>query len=187
MNKFELKKGETLLWEGRPESFSLFDCCVTPSLLKDLLVSLIGGLLIVAEYWFCSGRGPLRPGIFWIPAMLVCVPLVRVFSDAFILNRSRYYATNRRLAIVNSVVKDVEYTRIPEAAFKTDRAGHTSLLCGGKAVLAGDSSFRERAVVGLDALIGEDTVCDSFAFYAVDDPDALNSALKNILSVSPVS
>ena len=187
MKNFELKRGETLLWEGRPEPFSLFDRCITPSLLKDMLVSLIGGLLIVAEYWLCSGRGALPVSVFWIPAMLVCVPLVRIVCDAVLLNRTRYYATDRRLAVVNSCVKDVAYPRIPEAAFKKDRAGHTSLLCGKKALFAGDSSFRERTVIGLDALIGEDTLCDSFAFYAVDDADALSSALKTVLSVSPAS
>ena len=184
MSKFDLQPGETVLWQGRPEAFRTLDRCVTPTLLKDLLVSLIGGALIVAEYWFCSGKAALRPTILWIPALLLCVPIIHLILDVIRLQRTEYYVTDRRLAVVGHDVRDVEYSRIREAALRKDRAGHTSLLCGGKALAAGDASYRERTVVGLDALIGDDTVCDSFAFYAVDQPESLKASLAGVLPLA---
>ncbi|MBQ9661596.1 MAG: hypothetical protein IJV40_00430 [Oscillospiraceae bacterium] len=181
MAKLNLQADETILWQGVPEAFKALDKSVTPALVKNMIVSLLGGAFIVAEYWLCSGRRSLSPAIFWIPAILVCVPIFFLITDVIKLRRTRYYVTDRRLAVVNRTVKDVELFRIREASLKGDRSNHMSLLCGKKALSGSDNSYRERTVVGLDALIGDDTECDSFAFYAVDHPDRLKAALTGLV------
>lgn len=182
MKHLSLQPGEKILWQGRPEPFRLLDNCQISHLLRDMLVSFVGGLLNVALFWLCSGREPVPPAVYSIVVLLVLLPPLRLVLDAIRLHHTEYLATDRRLLVIDrSTVRDVAYSRIRQAAFRRDTAGHTSLLCGEKALTGGSWSYRERTVVGLDALDGDDTVCDSFVFFAVAQPEPLRQVLKDRL------
>ena len=182
--KARLEPGEKILWQGAPESFRLLDKSNTGSFLKEICICLLGGAAIAAEYWFFSGRQALPKELLWIVFLLVAVPVCFLISDALKLRRTKYYVSDRRLAVVNTSVKDVAFFRIQEASLKQDSCGHTTLLCGGKALRGPASSYRARTVLGLDALDGDDTICDSFAFYAVSQPEELKKALSGVLPLS---
>ena len=182
--KASLEPGEKILWQGAPEPFRLLDKSNTGSFLKEICTCLLGGAAIAAEYWFFSGRRALPIELLWIVLLLVAVPVCFLISDALKLRRTKYYVSNRRLAVVNNAVKDVALFRIQEASLKQDSCGHATLLCGGKALRGPASSYRARTVLGLDALDGDDTVCDSFAFYAVTQPEELKKALSGVLPLA---
>ena len=181
----KLEPGETILWQGKPEKFDVLDQTNKGVFLKDICSCLLGSVLIAAEYWFFSGREAVPPMLLlWIVLPLVAVPVCFLITDTMKLRRTRYYVTDRRLAVVDRTVKDVAFSRIQEASLKQDVCGHTSLLCGKKALRGKAASYRERTVLGLDALDGDDTVCDSFAFYAVSKPEELKKALSGVLTLT---
>ena len=182
--KASLEPGEKILWQGTPESFRILDKTNIGSFLKDICTCLLGSAVIAAEYWYFSGMRALPVELLWITLLLVAVPVCFLISDTLKLRRTRYYVSDRRLAVVNSSVKDVAFFRIQEASLKQDSCGHTTLLCGGKALHDKASSYRARTVLGLDALDGDDTTCDSFAFYAVHQPAELMKALSGVLPLS---
>ena len=182
--KARLEPGEKILWQGTPESFQLLDRTNIGSFLKDICTCLLGGAAIAAEYWYFSGMRALPMELLWIVLLLVAVPVCFLISDTLKLRRTKYYVSDRRLAVVNNSVKDVAFSRIREASLKQDSCGHTTLLCGPKALRDHASSYRARTVLGLDALDGDDTICDSFAFYAVNQPEELKNALSGVLSLS---
>ena len=181
MQTFELQPGETILWEGKTDAFHTLDTCYTLPLLRNMLIFLLGGIGSGALCVLLSEYKTVSAGVFLLPLILLIIAPLRLVLDAAVLRRTRYFATDRRLVAVGRSVKDVTYSRIREAGFATDRAGCTSLLCGKKALAGTPWSYRERAVIGLDALDGDDTICDSFAFYAVDDADRLRAVIQDYL------
>ena len=184
MHTFDLQPDEQILWEGKPENFRILDTCHTLPLLRSMLIFLLGGALIGACAVLLSEHKTVNGNVYAIMLLFAAIAPLRLALDAAALRRTRYYATDRRLVTVGKTVQDVAYSRIREAGFTTDGAGHTSLLCGTKALTGAPWSYRERTVVGLDALEGENTICDSFAFYAVDDADGLRAVLKDRLPLS---
>ena len=184
MRTFDLQPDEQILWEGKPENFRTLDACHTLPLLRSVLIFLLGGALIGACAVLLSESKTLNGDVYAILLLFAIIAPLRLVLDAAALRRTRYYATDRRLVAVGKNVQDVAYSRIREAGFVTDAAGHTSLLCGAKALAGAPWSIRERTVVGRDALEGETTICDGFAFYAVDDADGLRAVLENRLPLS---
>ena len=68
--------------------------------------------------------------VFLVVFILCGIPAFNFLGDAHKLRKTVYLATDRRLIVLRDSVHDMKYACIHEAAFRMDRDGHVSLLCG---------------------------------------------------------
>ena len=178
-----LKVGETVLWKGDPEKFDMIDGTHRAVLLKKLLISMAISILLACLYvWYTIHTGrQVSTGFAGAIAACGLISPMTVFTDAISISRMHYAATDQRLIIYEDSVRQMDYYRIKDAIFVTDKEGHTSLLCGKNGVKAGAAKARSLTVYG-DVNESESTDdCKNFAMYAVDDPDGLRKALRKQL------
>ncbi|MBP5169073.1 MAG: hypothetical protein ILP14_07710 [Oscillospiraceae bacterium] len=132
----QLLEDEQLLWTGCPESFNTFDKTNKPSIVFGLVIKalFILGILFMFLYSAQNG-GSKQPGIF------ICIIAFAVFTvlNPFLIARrlrkkTIYGLTNKRIIRSGSTDNAVPYERIKKATLDTDKDGHTTLLCGERAV-----------------------------------------------------
>lgn len=176
---------ETLLWSGRPEKFKILDTTYKPVFIFRCVLCVV--ILIAVEVLYITTAISMNAGIKW--GLVAVIFAACAASPILFLARSQklkkyfYAATNTRLIIVTEQLKEIQYRRIPVCAFKTDADGHTSLLCGEKAVASKPGKWRELAFFGNP---GDDGIapCEKFAFYAVADPDELRKTLSGKVQIT---
>ena len=179
-----LKAGEELLWSGKAESFKILDATNKPVFVfRSILCAVI---CVVVEILYVIGANSTGAGVKW--ALVAVLFIACAASPILFLFRSRklrkilYAATDTRLMIVSDQVMSVDYPRIPKCAFRKDADGHTTLLCGEKAISSKPGKWRELSVFGNPGDDGT-SPCQKFAFYAVDDPEGLRAALTGRVSI----
>ena len=174
-----LKEGEHLLWTGKPESYKILDKTNKPAFLRRCLIWAIicfGLEIMYVRIMLASGTG-IKWGVMAV-FFVVCASIPGLF-----LFRSRqirkfvYAATDRRLLIVSDQVREMAYERIPECALKIDKDGHTTVLCGKKAIAAKPGRWRKFTYC-VDPNDNGVAPGAKFGFYAVDEPDELRRALS---------
>lgn len=184
MLKAALEKDEQILWQGKAEPFETLDNTHRKSF---TIKATVGGLiaLFVSVLYVLASKGiGIKPFVFVLVFLLCGIPASNVLGDASKLRKITYYATDRRLIILRDSVRDMRYSSIHEACFKTDSDGHVSLLCGEEAIKMKPEKWRETAIVGQGATEGPE--CIRFVFYAPTDPEALKAVLNKHLSF-PIS
>lgn len=179
-----LKAEEHLLWSGKPENFEILDATNKPVFIfRCILCAVILAAVELLYILMAIGSGA---GIKWGVAAVLAIACA--LSPILFLTRSRklrkfiYAATDTRLIIVSDQVKEIEYRRIPGCAFKTDADGHTTLLCGAKAISSKPGKWRELTFFGDPGDDGT-SPCGKFAFYAVETPEALRAVLDGKIPV----
>ena len=176
-----LQPEEKLLWESEPDTFKMLDQTYqSSSILKTLICAIIGIGLCVG-YVVAAGAGNVKPLVIVI-ILLICgaVPFGE-FSDARNLRKAAYAATDKRLIVLASSAKGVEYEKIQEAVIRRDAAGHMTLLGSPDAVKSKPSKWRLYTVSGPILNSDNDQICDRFAMYAVKDLSGLEKVLRDKL------
>ena len=179
-----LNVGEKVLWKGGPEKYKILDKTNTQTfILRCALCALI--CILVEISYILMARYSEVDILWWLIGLIF---IGCVTSPILFLLRSRklrkhvYVVTNTRLLILKDPVMMVSYRRIQECALKTDADGHTTLLCGNKAVTSKPRKWREISYFG-DVGGAETDPCSTFAFYAVQRPDELRIALAGKVQI----
>ncbi|MBR4475044.1 MAG: hypothetical protein IKS55_15590 [Oscillospiraceae bacterium] len=178
-----LEPGEQILWQGGTEAFETLDNTHKKSFAVKAIIGSLVAILISAVYVFAViNTAPINYFVFLVVFILCGIPAFNFLGDAHKLRKTVYLATDRRLIVLRDSVHDMKYACIHEAAFRMDRDGHVSLLCGDEAMKLKPEKWREAAVVGQRVTEGPD--CHRFVFYAPSDPEALKDILNAHLSFS---
>lgn len=179
-----LRVEEHLLWSGKPEKFEILDATNKPVFIFRCILCAV--ILVAVELLYILTAIGSGAGIKWGVAAVLAIACA--LSPILFLTRSRklrkyiYAATDMRLIIVTDQVKEIVYQRIPRCAFKMDADGHTTLLCGEKAIRSKPGKWRELAFFGNPGDDGT-SPCDKFAFYAVETPEELRAVLEGKVPV----
>lgn len=178
-----LEVGEQILWQGKAEPFETLDKTHRKSFAVKAIVGGLIAIIISIVYIFAViNTAPIKFFVFLVVFILCGIPAFNVLSDASKLRKTAYLATDRRLISVRDSVHDMKYDCIHEAAFRMDRDGHVSLLCGDEAMKLKPEKWREAAVVGQRVTEGPD--CHRFVLYAPTEPDVLKEILNTHLPFS---
>ena len=174
-----LKEGEHLLWTGRPEPYKILDKTNTPAFVQRCLICAIiclGLEILYVRTMLASGTG-IKWGVMAV-FFVICasVPVLFLFHSRRV-RKFVYAATDQRLLIVSDQVREMAYERIPECALKTDKDGHTTVLCGKKAIAAKPGRWRKLTYC-VDPNDNGVATGTKFGFYAVDEPDELRRVLS---------
>lgn len=181
--QISLEPGEQILWQGKPEPFKTLDKTHKKSFAVKASIGGLIAIIISAVYVLAViNTAPIKIFVFPVVFILCGIPAFNLLGDASKLRKTVYLATDRRLISVRDSAHDMKYTCIHEAAFRTDRDGHVSLLCGDEAMKLKPEKWREAAVVGQRATEGPG--CHRFVFYAPTDTDVLKAILNEHLSFS---
>ncbi len=176
-----LHKEEKILWEGKAEPFTTLDRTHKNAYLKKLCITLAVTLALLLLYFTTVSE--VEPFIVAVMLFLAAYICIKPLTEARQLRSARYLVTDERLVLITDEVVNVVYTDIPMAAIRTDADGHSSLLCGQRAIAAAPQQRRSFAATG--AVIDMDSqLCDSLIFYAVADIAGMKEALRPYLTVN---
>ena len=182
-----VKNGEKLLWKGQASPTATLNKTYKKRLtsLVVIIVCVLAVLLALFMMMAKHQNVPMNWVFFCLVAVLAFLPVINLFSDAGKVSKAVYIATDKRLIAVTDGEKTISYDRVTEAAFRTDDDGLTTFLCGTKAVGSRPYTWRDRTCRGNQSTKEEEAAnkpCESFAFYAVNDPEGLKAVLKDRLS-----
>lgn len=178
-----LMEGEQLLWTGRPEAFETFDRTNKTSLITWLIVKIVLVLGLTITYVSAQSKDTLRPGIIIVVLLFAAFAVINPFLVARRLRKKTLYGlTNKRVMRSGAYDEAVPYERIRSAVLRTDADGHTTLLCGPRAVNLKPRLWRAEAdasfINNLDA-----PEADRVIFYAMPMSDELQSLLEKYLPI----
>lgn len=178
-----LMEDEQLLWVGRPEAFETFDRTNKTSLIVGLIVKVVVALGLIITYVAYQDEGSLKPGIIIVILLFAILGVINPFLYARRLrNKTIYGLTNKRVMRSGVYDEAVPYERIKSAVLRTDADGHTTLLCGPRAVNLKPRQWRGEAdasfINSLDAPEAARVI-----LYAVPMSDELNSLLEKYLPI----
>ena len=178
-----LRVGEKVLWKGEAAEFATFNKTYKSAFLRRTVLSMgVAVLLAVLYFVFAKSTGRV-PDLRLVGICLLCgaISPVTVTTDAGQIRRFRYAATDQRLMVYESTLRQMDYRRIKEAKFITDKDGLTTLVCGSRGVQSSPSKWRSLTVYGdVNEQSGMDP-CKCFVMYAVDDPEGLRRVLREKL------
>lgn len=127
---------EELLWMGSPEAFDTLDKTNKTSIIVGLVIKVLVILGILLTFVFSAqSANNTKPGVFLFILAFGVFALVNPFLIARRLRRKTIYGlTNKRIIRSGATDNAVPYERIKKAVLRMDDDGHTSLLCGSRAV-----------------------------------------------------
>ena len=180
----QLLDNEQLLWTGRPEPFDTLDKTNKTSIIVGLVIKALVtlGLLLV---FFISGKN--SGGVQW--GVIICILAIgayAILSPFLIARRLRgktiYGLTDKRVIRSGAMDNAVPYERIKKAVPRTDKDGHTSLLCGSRACDLKPRQWRGEADAAFINNNGEPEA-SRVILYALPMDDALKSLLNQYLPI----
>ena len=176
-----LHKDEKILWEGKAEPFVTLDRTHKQAYLKKAVITLAVSLTLAVLYFMVVAEiNPVIPAAILLVAGYICL---KPILDARKLRRARYLITTERLVLITDEVVNAVYSDIPVATVRKDADGHSSLLCGRRAIAIPPEQRRNYAVTG--AIFDMDTkICDSLIFYAISDAEKVKEILRPYLTVN---
>lgn len=130
-----LLEDEQLLWTGCPEPFETLDKTNKTSIIVGLVVKALVTLGLLVMFFFSTQNGGSRhPGVFIIILAFAAFAFLNPFLIARRLRKKTIYGlTDKRIMRAGATDNSVPYERIKNAVLRTDKDGHTSLLCGPRA------------------------------------------------------
>ena len=142
-----LMKDEQLLWTGRPESFEVLDKTNKSGIIIGSIIKILITLGILAFYIISNlEKGSIMPGIVVFILAFGIFSLINPFLVARrMLKKTIYGLTDKRILRSGANNEAVPYERIKSAVLRTDKDGHTSLLCGPRAVNLKPKKWRSEA------------------------------------------
>ena len=181
-----LAKDEKLLWCGRPEPFETLDKTYKSSIVLSLVIKGLITVSIFAAYIIGSiAAGSTQIPILAALVMMSAFALVYPFLTAGHLRSKKIYGlTDRRiLRIGENNTESVPYSRIKNAALRSDADGHTSLLCGERTVKLRPTHWRNVAD-GPFSNDEKEPEAESVVLYALPMDDKLRAILEEKLPLS---
>jgi len=173
-----LLEGEQLLWVGAPESFETLDKTNKTGIIVGIILKAVVTLFLIYSFSFAQGSGSVNLGIIAVILVFATLALINPFLIARRLrNRTVYGLTDRRVLRAGTFDEAVPYDRIQSAVLRTDADGHTSLLCGPRAVNLKPRQWRAEA----DAAFinsGDDPEAARVILFALPMDDALRALLE---------
>lgn len=177
--KEELRSGEKLLWQTKPEEFETLDAThKKPVLVKSVLIICIVAALCVIYVIYANSKSiDIKPALIAIAMVCAVVGAINFIFESRKLKKIIYAITDQRIIFGDDILKSLEFSKINKLELKSDADGHTSILFGDIAIKAKAHQWRSLAVA--DAYIDSDTgFCTRFVMYALPDAEQV----KNILS-----
>ena len=180
--KEELRAGEEILWKGKPEKFETLDVTHKNAIIiKAIIICGVVLALCVAYAVFTISKGiEFKFGLVAIAIAIAVYTSIHGLIEGKNMAKVDYVITDQRMMVVSSVAKGVEYAAIKEAEFRTDADGHTSLLCGERAIKSKPHNWRMLTLGGAHLEL-ETGLCESFVFYAIPDVDRVKRILSDFL------
>ena len=184
--KDSLEPGEEILWSAQPAAFKALDKTHKNYYTRRSIIAAVVTLAIIAVYLYSAISS--GAGIKWgVVVVLVAVGVYAVVSPVLDVNKLRkcaYVLTNEKLILVTpSDVRSVALSSIPTAKLAVDEDGHKSLLCGPDAEKLAPCKRRVATLTGA-LLDQQNSMCDRFVFYAVNDPEGLKKAAAGYLTIA---
>ncbi len=154
-----LLDGEELLWTGRPESFDTFDKTNRNSIIAGLVIKVIIVLGLLLTLLSIKEIDIKQICMF---GFVIAITLFSMLNPFLIAGRLRkrtlYGLTNKRILRAGTNDVAVPYTRIKSARLGKDPDGHTTLLCGERAIHLKPKQWRGEA--------------DAFFIDSLSEPEA---------------
>ena len=171
--KEHLNEDEKVLWSGKAEPVDTLDPVYKPSFILKASIALVIIVVIVIALVMASKKSgtEIQFGMILIVSALAVIAPIQVLADASRVRKLNYLVTNQRLLVQrDESIRGVSFDRIDCAAFRTDKAGKTSFLCGKDALKAKEAKYREIAVLSASVSdYGEEgKAVEKFGFYALD-------------------
>lgn len=186
MLKEALRSDEKLLWSGRPERFETLDKTHKSSFYRKIVWSVAICAAVLALYIIMALKNgaDIKPVVIIVVVACGVLGPMSFFSDASKLRKNVLYAvTDKRLILVREGVRDMDFSRIKSASLRRDADGHTSLLCGERALKAKPDKWRAASLLAQGSGDGEDELCENFAFYALPESPELDTILFQHLPI----
>jgi len=180
-----LMEGEQLLWVGTPEPFETLDRTNKTGIVIGLVIKAVVALGLLAAYFIgMRGNGSVKPGIVIFILAFAAFAVLNPFIIAGRLRKKTIYGlTDRRVMRSGALDEAVPYDRIKRAALRTDADGHTSLLCGARAMKLKPRKWRSEA----DACFindSDDPEAERVILFALPEDDELRALIKKYLPIA---
>lgn len=177
-----LMEGEQLLWTGRPESFETLDKTNKTSIIVGLVIKAIITLGILLLFIISAQEnGGVKPGVIAFILAFAAFAFANPFLIARRLRKKTLYGlTDKRIMRAGANDQAVPYDRIRNAVLRTDADGHTSLLCGPRAVRLKPRQWRGEADASFINTAGEPEA-ERVILYALPMDDKLKGLLNKYL------
>lgn len=177
-----LMADEQLMWTGRPEDFDTLDKTNKTSIIVGLVIKVIVTVGIILLFCFSAQNGSKSgPGVYFFILAFAAFAVLNPFLIARRLRRKTIYGlTNKRIMRSGTTDNAVPYERIKKAVLRMDDDGHTSLLCGSRAVNLKPRKWRGEA----DASFidnRDEAEANRVILYALPMDDTLKDILKKHL------
>lgn len=182
-----LASDEKLLWAGRPESFDAMDKSNKPAFKNSCIKAVVIFAVLIGAYLWAAAAvsAEIMPGLIAFFVLIAAFKPISFFTDAAKLRKYVSYAvTDRRLIVCKDDVREMPLRLVNQARLMTDEDGHTSLVCGRKAIEGKQSAWRDASLFCQNLSEKDTADCESFVFYAVEDLEGLKAALEGVLKLS---
>ncbi|MBP5169043.1 MAG: hypothetical protein ILP14_07560 [Oscillospiraceae bacterium] len=179
-----LMENEQLLWTGQPKSIETLDKTNKTSIVVGSIVKALITLGIIMVFIFSGQeKGTISPGIIVVILAFGIFALVNPFLTARRLRKKTIYGlTDKRVMRSGATDEAVPYERIKNAVLRSDKDGHTSLLCGPRAVNLKPRKWRGEA----DASFinnADDPEAARVILYALPMDDKLKELLNRYILI----
>lgn len=172
----EILEKEKVLWRGRPEEFVTLDQTYKPGfVIRTIVCSAIAVGLTAAYLLYMKGQN-----ISYLVLLIlwgICgYSVLKDFLDASKLRKAEYIVTENYIIFSGKDSFAAEKKYIGAYQFKTDAAGHTSLLAG-NAIQDKPTKWR-MASVSEPVLEDDAEIYNRFVMYGIRDVDGLKAAME---------
>ena len=174
-----LYEGEQLLWSGAP-SMKMLDATHSAAYGVKTVVSVFAAVAFLLYYMLGVQAGTIhfKPMVIVLLLVLVGVVLAPDWMDVGKLNKAVYGVTDRRLmTLINGNVHSVEFAKITEYKFDTDKDGQVTLMCGKSGMKARPSRRRLQTIFGT-RMTDDGTAVDRFVMYGIPEADKVEALMK---------
>ena len=179
-----LMEDEQLLWVGTPESFETLDKTNKTSIIVGTTIKVVVTLFLFFCFTYGQDKGDVKPGIIAVILVFAVLALINPFVIARRLRKKTLYGlTDKRVMRTGTFDEAIPYDRIKTAVLRTDRDGHTSLLCGSRAVNLKPRQWRGEA----DASFinsNDDSEAARVILFALPIDSKLKALLEKYLPIS---
>lgn len=180
--KVILEKDEKVLWQGKPGAFKVLDITHKAAFIKKAVITACVAAAFIVFY-FLANKGDFKPVVVLVPIVCGAYIVLNDLLEARKVRKASYFVTDKRLIVLKGDTSSAVYADIPCAALRKDSDGHSTLLCGERAMKAAPNKWR--GLSGAGVINNLDTkLCDSLVMYNVEDPETLREVLKPYLTLN---
>lgn len=182
-----LKDDEVLLWSDKPEKFDTKDKTNKNTILTTIIASF--SIAVAVSYIYLNAALSKCTDPKWVLVAILFVVASYISYNKLAISRKvatklTYVITNQRIFTLtegSTEFSGAYYPEIKEAKFFTDADGHTSLLCGSKAVRYPASKIRFEATT--KATRNDKKETEAYVMYAIPEADKVREIIADYLPI----